>query len=62
MNLGLDALIEKKPPPTEQEQYMFFFLERGISFREFASLPIPYIIRMVETAAYNREQQEKQQK
>ena len=59
---GLDSLndfnIKEKTPSSINFVY-YLFWEKGISLKEFNELPIPYIMDMVNTHIYMKEQEAK---
>lgn len=56
----LDKFNSSAPNPTETAMYLF--LTFGISYVEFKQLPIPYILSMLKTHNYVKEQEEKEMK
>ena len=45
----------EKPSTIELVFYLFF--DKGISLEEFSELPIPYIMNIVKTQSYIKEQE-----
>lgn len=60
MDFGLSELAPKKYDiPTTLEQIHYLFFTYGISLVEFNKLPIPYILSIVRTHTYIKEQEAK---
>lgn len=56
---SLDEHFSKKGPSTLEFIYYLFF-KRGIPLDKFNELPIPYILSMVNTHSYIKEEQNKE--
>lgn len=57
----LDKLTtEHKTKPGEVNLIWYLFWDKGISYNDFAELPIPYILSIIQTHQYVQKQQEKE--
>lgn len=54
----LDTIVKNKKPSNIDMIY-YLFWDKGISYEEFRKLPIPYIIRILKTFSYVKEEEEK---
>ncbi len=54
----VDVSLTKKPNNIAAIHYMFW--DKGISYNEFKNLPIPYIISIIRTHSWVKEQEEKE--
>lgn len=55
---GLDRFTTKYKP-NNFESVMYMFWEKGVSYKEFCDLPIPYIIGILNTFDYVKKEEEK---
>ena len=62
MNLNSLNSLEKfnsSNKPSNLDMVYYIFWEKGISLTEFNELPIPYIMSIVSTYTYLKEEEEK---
>lgn len=62
MDFGLGSFAPEKgksSKPSDLEFIYYLFWERGIALNEFNELPIPYIISVVSSLSYSKEQEAK---
>jgi len=57
----LDNVVSEKKrfTPSEIDSIHYLFFEKGISYAEFSSLPIPYILKIVSTHIYMKKLEER---
>ena len=46
--------------PTDLEAIYYLFWEKGIDYNQFNELPIPYILSIIKTYKYIKDQEEKE--
>lgn len=56
----LEQFNDKKPSPVDVVLYLFW--DKGISYNEFKDLPIPYIMSILQTHNYVKEEEDKAMK
>ncbi len=57
----LDSVVKsKKPDPVSVILYLFW--DKGISWKEFQELPVPYIMSVMKTHSYKIKEEEKELK
>jgi len=59
---SLNELVPEKETPSNIDFIYYLFFKRGISLKEFNELPIPYILNIVKTHSYIKEEEEKELK
>ena len=65
MDASLNEWFNKKDQqemPSQMEMVLYLFWEKGISYNEFKSLPIPYIMGILKAHNYIQKEQEKEMK
>lgn len=55
---GLDKYV-KTYKPSNFETVMYMFWDKGIDYKQFCSLPLPYIFGILKTAEYVQQEEEK---
>ena len=52
-----DIVSRKRRKPSDLDVLFYIFWEKGISYEEFRKLPLPYILGVLNTHAYFKEQE-----
>ena len=58
----LEGLVDKSGQPSDIDLIYYIFWERGIDYNAMKSLPIPYIIAMLKTHNWIKQEEIKAQK
>lgn len=58
---GLDKFVsgKRKFKPSNLDSIHYLFFEKGLDFNSFNELPIPYIVNIINTHIYMKEQEER---
>ena len=57
-----EEFINNSDRPTSMEMIYYVFLDKGIDYNAFNKLPIPYILGMLKTLNYVKEEEAKAMK
>lgn len=58
--LGLDRFQEKSETPSGVSFIYYILLEKGLSLKDICELPCPYLLDIISTYAYIKNEEEKE--